>query len=68
MAETEDARSEQLETPEAIYRACADMKLFNQEAGASFCWTGATVAQSSSDSVLSVEIQSSLSLSVLSTS
>ena len=31
MAETEHARSEQLDNPESIYRACADMKLFNQE-------------------------------------
>jgi DNA repair protein RadC len=30
-AETEHARSEQLDNPESIYRACADMKLFNQE-------------------------------------
>jgi len=29
--ETEHARSEQLDNPESIYRACADMKLFNQE-------------------------------------
>jgi hypothetical protein len=31
MAETEHARSEQIDNPESIYRACADMKLFNQE-------------------------------------
>src|SRR5271166_6125466 len=31
IAETEHARSEQLDNPESIYRACADMKLFNQE-------------------------------------
>jgi hypothetical protein len=31
MAETEHTRSEQLDNPESIYRACADMKLFNQE-------------------------------------
>jgi DNA repair protein RadC len=31
MAETEHARSEQLDNPVSIYRACADMKLFNQE-------------------------------------
>ena len=31
MAETEHARSEQLDNLESIYRACADMKLFNQE-------------------------------------
>jgi DNA repair protein RadC len=31
IAETEHARSEQLDYPESIYRACADMKLFNQE-------------------------------------
>ena len=30
IAETEHARSEQLDNPESIYRACADMKLFNQ--------------------------------------
>ena len=30
-SETEHARSEQLDNPESIYRACADMKLFNQE-------------------------------------
>jgi DNA repair protein RadC len=29
--ETEHARSEQLDNPESIHRACADMKLFNQE-------------------------------------
>src|SRR6202022_4212548 len=31
IAETEHARSEQLDNPESIYRACADMKLFNQK-------------------------------------
>jgi hypothetical protein len=31
IAETEHAHSEQLDNPESIYRACADMKLFNQE-------------------------------------
>ncbi len=31
IAETEHARSSQLDNPESIYRACADMKLFNQE-------------------------------------
>ena len=31
IAETEHARREQLDHPESIYRACADMKLFNQE-------------------------------------
>ena len=31
IAETKHARSEQLDNPEAIYRACADMKLFSQE-------------------------------------
>ena len=31
IAETEHARFEQLDNPESIYRACADMKLFNQE-------------------------------------
>jgi DNA repair protein RadC len=31
IAETEYARSEQLDNPESIHRACADMKLFNQE-------------------------------------
>ncbi|HXN96088.1 MAG TPA: JAB domain-containing protein, partial [Candidatus Acidoferrales bacterium] len=31
IAETEHARSEQLDNPESIYRACTDMKLFNQE-------------------------------------
>jgi DNA repair protein RadC len=31
IAETEHARSEQVDNPEAIYRACADMKLFRQE-------------------------------------
>jgi DNA repair protein RadC len=31
IAEAEHARSEQLDNPESIYRACADMKLFNQE-------------------------------------
>jgi DNA repair protein RadC len=34
IAETEHARSEQLDNPESIYRACADMKLFNQEGSA----------------------------------
>src|SRR3984957_18384412 len=41
IAETEHARSEQLDNPESIYRACADMKLFNQEFCASFCSTRA---------------------------
>jgi DNA repair protein RadC len=31
ITETEHARCEQLDSPESIYRACADMKLFNQE-------------------------------------
>ena len=31
IAETEHARSEQLDNPESIYRACADMNLFSQE-------------------------------------
>jgi DNA repair protein RadC len=31
IAETEHARSEQLDNPESIYRACAEMKLFSQE-------------------------------------
>jgi DNA repair protein RadC len=31
IAETEHARSEQLDNPESIYRACTDMKLCNQE-------------------------------------
>jgi hypothetical protein len=31
IAETEHARSEQLDNPQSIYRACADIKLFNQE-------------------------------------
>jgi DNA repair protein RadC len=31
IAETEHARSEQLDNPESIYRACADMKLLSQE-------------------------------------
>jgi DNA repair protein RadC len=31
LAEAEHARAEQLDNPESIYRACADMKLFNQE-------------------------------------
>ena len=31
IAETEHARTEQLDKPESIYRACADIKLFNQE-------------------------------------
>jgi DNA repair protein RadC len=30
LAEAEHARSELLDNPESIYRACADMKLFNQ--------------------------------------
>src|SRR5580692_10833128 len=53
IAETEHARSEQLDNPESIYRACADMKLLNQEVlrvilldtryrHISFCWTRAT--------------------------
>jgi DNA repair protein RadC len=32
LAETEHARSEHLDNPESIYRACANMKVFNQEA------------------------------------
>ena len=31
MAETEHARSELLDNPESIFRACADMKLLSQE-------------------------------------
>jgi DNA repair protein RadC len=31
IAETEQALSEQLDNPESIYKACADMKLLNQE-------------------------------------
>jgi DNA repair protein RadC len=31
IAESEHARSEQLDNPESIYRACTDMKLLNQE-------------------------------------
>jgi DNA repair protein RadC len=31
IAETEQALSDQLDNPERIYKACADMKLFNQE-------------------------------------
>jgi DNA repair protein RadC len=31
VAETEHTCAEQLDNPESIYRACADMKLFNQE-------------------------------------
>jgi nucleoside-diphosphate-sugar epimerase len=31
MAETEHTRSKQIDNPRSIYRACADMKLFNQE-------------------------------------
>jgi hypothetical protein len=31
IAESEHARAEKLDNPESIYRACADMKLFNQE-------------------------------------
>jgi DNA repair protein RadC len=31
IAETEHARSEQIDNSESIYRACADMNLFNQE-------------------------------------
>jgi DNA repair protein RadC len=31
ITETERARSEQLDNPESIYRACTDMKLFSQE-------------------------------------
>jgi DNA repair protein RadC len=31
IAETEHGLSDQLDNPEAIYHACADMKLFNQE-------------------------------------
>ena len=30
IAEKEHARSEQLDNPESIYRACADMKLLDQ--------------------------------------
>ncbi len=31
IAETEHARSEAFDSPESVYRACADLKLFNQE-------------------------------------
>jgi hypothetical protein len=31
IAEAEHVRSEQLDNPDSIYRACADMKFFNQE-------------------------------------
>jgi DNA repair protein RadC len=31
IAETEHARSEQLDNPESIYRVCAHMKLFSRE-------------------------------------
>ena len=31
IAESEHARSEAFDSPESVYRACADMKLFNQE-------------------------------------
>ena len=31
VAETEHGRSEQLDNPKSIYRACTDMKLFSQE-------------------------------------
>jgi DNA repair protein RadC len=31
IAESEQARSEAFDSPESVYRACADMKLFNQE-------------------------------------
>ena len=31
IAESEHARSEVFDNPESVYRACADMKLFNQE-------------------------------------
>ncbi len=31
IAESEHARSEALDSPESVYRACADLKLFNQE-------------------------------------
>jgi DNA repair protein RadC len=31
IAESEHARSEAFDNPESVYRACADMKLFNQE-------------------------------------
>jgi DNA repair protein RadC len=31
IAESEHARSEALDRPESVYRACADLKLFNQE-------------------------------------
>jgi hypothetical protein len=34
VAETEHARSDQLDNPESIYRACADMKLSNQKGSA----------------------------------
>jgi len=42
IVETEYARAEQLDNPEATYRACADMKLFIKGFCASFCWTRAT--------------------------
>jgi DNA repair protein RadC len=31
IAESEHARSEAFDSPESVYRACADLKLFNQE-------------------------------------
>ena len=31
IAESEHARSETFDSPESVYRACADLKLFNQE-------------------------------------
>jgi DNA repair protein RadC len=37
VAETEHARSEQLDNPESIYRACANMKLSNQKGSAGYC-------------------------------
>jgi hypothetical protein len=42
ITETEHARAEQLDNPESIYRACADMKLFNQEVLRVVSWTRAT--------------------------
>jgi hypothetical protein len=42
IAETDHARSEQLDNPKSIYQACADIKLSTKRFCASFCWTRAT--------------------------
>jgi hypothetical protein len=65
IAETEHARSEQLDKPESMYRTCADIKLSTKRCCASFCWPPATAT--SRPSKLAKEASTSLWL-ILSTS